>query len=302
LRLTIRVKLYLRENQKTEQVGKTYEDKLVEDRQGIDISMPDVEVVSKEVSVDENMEAEGEGVVRTPSVITDEGNEEQIDYGTDWENETKKFQSMYDKQKAEYDSLQSQVQQMEPLKQLQNVLESRPDVVEAIQERLQGKPTTSNETIQPDNQVDESSFDPWEAYYKPDSPSYKLRVEKEKALVNEAVTEQMAGIQSQVAMQNLKGELKSKYGMEDDSEIEEFINFAMTPRDQLPVELLLNVYRQHYNKGVNAPSSENIQAVANTQAMPKSAGVLQGGEPSVKSEVDVSWDRILKAGNAGRLL
>jgi hypothetical protein len=290
------------ENQKTEQVGKTYEDKLVEDRQGIDISMPDVEVVSKEVSVDENMEAEGEGVVRTPSVITDEGNEEQIDYGTDWENETKKFQSMYDKQKAEYDSLQSQVQQMEPLKQLQNVLESRPDVVEAIQERLQGKPTTSNETIQPDNQVDESSFDPWEAYYKPDSPSYKLRVEKEKALVNEAVTEQMAGIQSQVAMQNLKGELKSKYGMEDDSEIEEFINFAMTPRDQLPVELLLNVYRQHYNKGVNAPSSENIQAVANTQAMPKSAGVLQGGEPSVKSEVDVSWDRILKAGNAGRLL
>ena len=290
------------EDQKTEQVGKTYEDKLVEDRQGIDISMPDVEVVSKEVSVDENMEAEGEGVVRTPSVITDEGNEEQIDYGTDWENETKKFQSMYDKQKAEYDSLQSQVQQMEPLKQLQNVLESRPDVVEAIQERLQGKPTTSNETIQPDNQVDESSFDPWEAYYKPDSPSYKLRVEKEKALVNEAVTEQMAGIQSQVAMQNLKGELKSKYGMADDSEIEEFINFAMTPRDQLPVDLLIDVYRQHYNKGVNAPSSENIQAVANTQAMPKSAGVLQGGEPNVKSEVDVSWDRILKAGNAGRLL
>jgi len=273
------------EDQKTEQVGKTYEDKLVEDRQGIDISMPDVEVVSKEVSVDENMEAEGEGVVRTPSVITDEGNEEQIDYGTDWENETKKFQSMYDKQKAEYDSLQSQVQQMEPLKQLQNVLESRPDVVEAIQERLQGKPTTSNETIQPDNQVDEASFDPWEAYYKPDSPSYKLRVEKEKALVNEAVSEQMAGIQSQVAMQNLKGELKSKYGMADDNEIDEFINFAMTPRDQLPVELLINVYRQHYNKGVNAQPSENLQAVTETQSIPMSAGVLQGGEPKVKSEV-----------------
>ena len=290
------------EDQKTEQVGRTYEDKLVDERQGIDISMPDVEVVSKEVSVDENMEANSEESIRKPSVISDEGNEGQVDYGTDWENETKKFQSMYDKQKADYDSLQSQVQQMEPLKQLQNVLESRPDVVEAIQERLQGKPTTSNEAAQSDNQVDESSFDPWEAYYKPDSPSYKLRVEKEKALVNEAVTEQMAGIQSQVAMQNLKGELKSKYGMEDDSEIEEFINFAMTPRDQLPVELLLNVYRQHYNKGVNAPSSENIQAVANTQAMPKSAGVLQGGEPSVKSEVDVSWDRILKAGNAGRLL
>ena len=291
------------EDQATEKnVGKTYEDKLTEERQGIDISMPDVEIVSKETPVDENMEAEGEGVIRTPSLVTDEGNEEGVDYGTDWENETRKFQSMYDKQKAEYDSLQSQVNQLEPLKQLQNVLESRPDVVQAIQERLEGKPTSNNETIQPDNQVDESSFDPWEAYYKPDSPSYKLRVEKEKALVNEAVSEQMAGIQSQVAMQNLKGELKSKYGMEDDTEIDEFINFAMSPRDQLPVELLINVYRQHYNKGVNAPSSENIQAVTETQAIPKSAGVLQGGDPQVKSEVDVSWDRILKAGNAGRLL
>ena len=291
------------EDQATEKkVGKTYEDKLTEERQGIDISMPDVEIVSKETPVDENMEAEGEGVIRTPSLVTDEGNEEGVDYGTDWENETRKFQSMYDKQKAEYDSLQSQVNQLEPLKQLQNVLESRPDVVQAIQERLEGKPTSNNETIQPDNQVDESSFDPWEAYYKPDSPSYKLRVEKEKALVNEAVSEQMAGIQSQVAMQNLKSELKSKYGMEDDTEIDEFINFAMSPRDQLPVELLINVYRQHYNKGVNAPSSENIQAVTETQAIPKSAGVLQGGDPQVKSEVDVSWDRILKAGNAGRLL
>ena len=291
------------EDQATEKkVGKTYEDKLAEEREGIDISMPDVEIVSKETPVDENMEAEGEGVIRTPSLVTDEGNEEGVDYGTDWENETRKFQSMYDKQKAEYDSLQSQVNQLEPLKQLQNVLESRPDVVQAIQERLEGKPTSNNETIQPDNQVDESSFDPWEAYYKPDSPSYKLRVEKEKALVNEAVSEQMAGIQSQVAMQNLKGELKSKYGMEDDTEIDEFINFAMSPRDQLPVELLINVYRQHYNKGVNAPSSENIQAVTETQAIPKSAGVLQGGDPQVKSEVDVSWDRILKAGNAGRLL
>ena len=290
------------ENQKTEPIGKTYEDKLVEEREGIDISMPDVEVVSKEYPAVEELEAQGEGLDRSPSVISAEGNEDSIDYGTDWENETKKFQSMYDRQKSEYDSLQSQVQQMEPLKQLQNVLESRPDIVQTIQEKLQGKPIKNNETIQPDNQVDEASFDPWEAYYKTDSPSFKLREEKETALVNKAVTEQMAGIQSQVAMQNLKGELKSKYGMENDSEINEFIDFAMTPRDQLPVDFLINVYRQFYNKGVNAPSSENIQAVTNTQAMPKSAGVLQGGEPSVKSEVDVSWDRILKAGNAGRLL
>jgi hypothetical protein len=291
------------EDQTTEKkVGKTYEDKLAEERKGIDISMPDVEVVSKEQPVDENMEADGEAVTRAPSEITAEGVEDEVDYGTDWEVESRKFQSMYDKQKSEYDSLQSQVQQLEPLKQLQSVLESRPDVVQAIQEKLEGKPTSNNEAASTENSVDETSFDPWEAYYKPDSPSYKLRVEKEKALVNEAVSEQMAGIQSQVAMQNLKSELKSKYNMTDDNEIDQFINFAMTPREQLPVDFLINVYKQFYNKGTNAPSSENIQAVADTQAMPKSAGVLQGGDPQVKSEVDVSWDRILKAGNAGRLL
>lgn len=291
------------EDQTTEKkVGKTYEDKLAEERKGIDISMPDVEVVSKEQPVDENMEADGEAVTRAPSEITAEGVEDEVDYGTDWEVESRKFQSMYDKQKSEYDSLQSQVQQLEPLKQLQSVLESRPDVVQAIQEKLEGKPTSNNEAASAENSVDETSFDPWEAYYKPDSPSYKLRVEKEKALVNEAVSEQMAGIQSQVAMQNLKSELKSKYNMTDDNEIDQFINFAMTPREQLPVDFLINVYKQFYNKGTNAPSSENIQAVADTQAMPKSAGVLQGGDPQVKSEVDVSWDRILKAGNAGRLL
>jgi|TARA_R110000822_G_C15307661_1_gene492547 hypothetical protein len=291
------------EDQTTEKkVGKTYEDKLADERQGIDISMPDVEIVSKEVPVDENMEPQGEGVERTPSIISDEGNEEEVNYATDWENESRKFQSMYDKQKADYDSLQGQVQNLEPLKQLQSVLESRPDVVQAIQERLEGKPASNNEAQSAENSVDESSFDPWEAYYKPESPSYKLRVDKEKALVNEAVSEQMAGIQSQVAMQNLKSELKSKYDMTDDNEIDQFINFAMTPREQLPVDFLINVYKQFYNKGTNAPSSENIQAVADAQAMPRSAGVLQGGDPQVKSEVDVSWDRILKAGNSGRLL
>ena len=291
------------EDQTTEKkAGKTYEDKLADERQGIDISMPDVEIVSKEVPVDENMEPQGEGFERTPSVISDEGNEEEVNYATDWENESRKFQSMYDKQKADYDSLQGQVQNLEPLKQLQSVLESRPDVVQAIQERLEGKPASNNEAQSAENSVDESSFDPWEAYYKPESPSYKLRVGKEKALVNEAVSEQMAGIQSQVAMQNLKSELKSKYDMTDDNEIDQFINFAMTPREQLPVDFLINVYKQFYNKGTNAPSSENIQAVADAQAMPRSAGVLQGGDPQVKSEVDVSWDRILKAGNSGRLL
>ena len=36
------------EDQTTEKVGNTYEDKLVQDRKGLDVTMPDVEVVSNE--------------------------------------------------------------------------------------------------------------------------------------------------------------------------------------------------------------------------------------------------------------
>ena len=290
------------EDQATQSTEQTYEDRLARDNEGMSISMPDVEMVSDESPQDVKEEVDEQGH-KKPTEIVAENDESQVDYGTDWEQETRKFQSMYDRQKADYASLEKQVESLEPLKQLQQVLESRPDVVQALQDKLQNKPVSGDTSSSPtDNTVDEASFDPWEAYYKTDSPSYKLRVEKEKALVNEAVSEQMAGIQSQVAMQNLKSELKSKYNMTDDNEIDQFINFAMTPREQLPVDFLINFYKQFYNKGTNAPSSENIQAVADAQAMPRSAGVLQGGEPKVKSELDVSWDRILKAGNAGRLL
>ena len=290
------------EDQATQSTEQTYEDRLARDNEGMSISMPDVEMVSDESPQDVKEEVDEQGH-KKPTEIVAENDESQVDYGTDWEQETRKFQSMYDRQKADYASLEKQVESLEPLKQLQQVLESRPDVVQALQDKLQNKPVSGDTSSSPtDNTVDEASFDPWEAYYKTDSPSYKLRVEKEKALVNEAVSEQMAGIQSQVAMQNLKSELKSKYNMTDDNEIDQFINFAMTPREQLPVDFLINVYKQFYNKGTNAPSSENIQAVADAQAMPRSAGVLQGGDPQVKSEVDVSWDRILKAGNSGRLL
>ena len=111
------------ENQTTEKVGNTYEERLEQDRKGIDISMPDVEVVSNEPQEQVAKEPQQEEY-RAPSEITAEGNEEQIDYATDWEQESRKFQSMYDKQKADFDTLSSQIQ---PLQQLQSVLESRPD-------------------------------------------------------------------------------------------------------------------------------------------------------------------------------
>ena len=151
----------------------------VNTREGLDVSMPDVELASDVPNVQDAVVNEANK--RPPNLITKEGDESQIDYGTDWENETRKFQSMYDKQKADYESLKSQYEELAPMQDLRKVLDERPDVVELMRNKLEGRPV--QETIQQQDDtdtVDESSFDPWEAYYKPESPSYKMRMTQER--------------------------------------------------------------------------------------------------------------------------
>ena len=268
-------------------------------REGLDVSMPDVELASEIPSVQDSVIDEGNK--RIPNLITKEGDESEVNFATDWEGETRKFQSMYDKQKADYEKLQGDYQNLKPMSELQQVLESRPDVVEAMRDKLEGK--NSQETIReqddPDT-VDESSFDPWEAYYKPESASYKMRTSQEKALVDEAVGKHMSQLQGQVALQNLRSELSNSYDMQDEKDINDFIEFATTPRDQLPIELLIDVYRKYYNKGTDN-ISPNMEAVKAAQSIPRTAGILQGGETPRKSEQDSAWDRILQAGQAGRI-
>tara|TARA_R100000315_G_scaffold61133_1_gene39015 strand:- start:524 stop:1396 length:873 start_codon:yes stop_codon:yes gene_type:complete len=271
----------------------------VNTREGLDVSMPDVELASDVPNVQDAVVNEANK--RAPNLITKEGDESQIDYGTDWENETRKFQSMYDKQKSDYESLKSQYEELAPMQDLRKVLDERPDVVELMRNKLEGRPV--QETIQQQDDtdtVDESSFDPWEAYYKPESPSYKMRMTQEKALVDEAVGQHMSQLQGQVALQNLRNELSSNYNMQDEKDVNEFIEFATTPRDQLPMDLLIDVYRKYYNKGADN-TSPNMEAVKATQSIPKTAGILQGGEPPQKNEQDSAWDRILQAGQAGRI-
>ena len=282
------------EDQKQEETGaQSYEEALSSENPNERVQLANVDEFASDVPTEEVTPD-----TKPPSVLTDEGNEGGIDYGTDWEAEAKKFQSMYDKQKSDYDALNGQAEDLSQLRELKDVLEQRPAVVDAIRERLAGDASPKGDT----EHVDESSFDPWEAYYKPESPSYKMRMAQEKALVDEAVGGHMAELQGQVAMQNLKNELKSNYNMDDEAEIQKFIEFATVPRDELPIDLLIDVYRKHYNKGTEAPPSENLEAARTTQTIPRSAGVLQGGEPAPKqNEQDAAWDRIIKASNSGRI-
>jgi len=142
------------------------------------------------------------------------------------------------------------------------------------------------------------NFDPWDAYYKPDSESYKFRVSQEKKLVHETVDNELAKLQNQMAMNNLKSELVSKHNLGAD-DAERFLQFATTPKANLPIETLIKVWKE--NEGKGAQVSENMEVVKKTKSIPKPAGVLQGGQQPQKSEADQVWDRVMNAGRIGRI-
>ena len=222
-------------------------------------------------------------------------NEPQGEQSADWKEETKKFQSMYDKRDADYKRLEGEVGQY---RKLGEMLKNRPDVLAAMKSKLTGEQGASTKKNEP--KLDEGSFDPWEAYYKPDSDSYKMRVKESQKMVNSAVGQQMARFQTQVGMNNLKGELAANYNMTDPQEQKEFMDFAMRPRDQIPLDMLINVYREHKGQAQQvAGSNENIEAVRKTQDIPKSAGILQGAKPEQKSNMDSMWSGVLNADRVG---
>ena len=204
-------------------------------------------------------------------------------------DDAKKFQSMYDKRTAEYEKLNYEVEELRKYKQLGEVLEQRPDVVEAMRNTLSGNEASKEEAPK----VTEDSFDPWEAYYKPGSPSYEMRVNQEKALVNEAVQQQFSGLQQQMAVNNLRQDLSSKYGFEDPAMADDFIQFATTPREELPLELLVDVYRKH--KGGEQKVSQNLEAVQRTRNIAPTAGIVQGAAPEKPKEIDDVWSGVMGA-------
>jgi hypothetical protein len=214
----------------------------------------------------------------------------------DWQGESKKFQSMYDRQTADYDTLKSQTAKYA---QLAKMLESRPDVVSAMRDTLAGKAQKKEEP-----KVDADSFDPWEAYSDPGSESYRLRQKENAKMVNGAVKKQMAGLQMQMGMQNLKGELESKYGMKDQSEVNDFMKFAMTPKDKIPIDTLVDVYRKNKGAGQQRTgANENLEATQRSQGIPKSAGILQGAKPErSKNDSNTLFDRLLKSSGSGSRL
>ena len=245
-----------------------------------------------EDTMHENTTIEGvEGEVLEQVVEPEQVGAEPQPAGEEVVDESKKFQSMYDKKSADYEKLNKEVEELRKYEQLGKVLEERPDVVDAMRNTLSGNTASKKE----EPKVAEDSFDPWEAYYKPGSPSYEMRVEQEKAVAQQAVQEQMAGFQQQMAINNLKQDLANKHGMTDPNMAEDFIQFATTPREELPLDLLVDVYRKH--KGGESKVSPNLEAVQKTKTIPTSAGVVHGSASDKPNELDDVWKGVMSMSN-----
>jgi len=245
---------------------------------------------------------EQEQVVEQDPIVASTGAEETIsveanepegvessEVAVDWEAEAKKFQSMYDKKVVEHDTLSHE---SKDLMQLRDVLNQKPELVDIIEENLAGKSSSEGSKEVPE------TFDPWDAYYKPESESYQFRVSQEKKLVHETVDNELAKLQNEMAMNNLQTELVAEHDMSK-SEAQQFLSFATTPKANLPIETLINVWKE--SRGTSSKPNQNKEAVKAAKSVPKPAGVLQGGDQPQKSEKDQAWDRIVQAGSFGRL-
>jgi hypothetical protein len=214
--------------------------------------------------------------------------------GPDWEGETKKFQSMYDRSQSEVDRLKK----LEPIGDL---LESRPDLVQVLQDKIANPNGASEQTAQ----LDESDFNPWDAYYKPDSPSYKHRVTKEQETVGSAVNQirsefaqREADTQQRQFLNATVNELRSKHSM-NDNQVSQFLEWSAQPKEAVGLGNLVKLWKDVH--GAPARGQTSIDAVKAVQQIPQSAGVLQGQPAQVVSDDDKVFDRVLSASKQGRL-
>ena len=203
---------------------------------------------------------------------------------TDWESEARKFQSLYDKAQSENDKYKGV---MTALAEKQ------------LQEQGYGDGVNQNSSSEPS--LSEDEFNPWDAYYKPDSASYKYRVSQEQRSVSEAVNQQLGQMNEQIMINNTVSELKNKYKL-NENEVNQFMEFATRPTEQLSLDTLVKVWRGSTGNVKRPEVRNSVEAAKAAKQAPRSPGALQGAPPAVKDEFDEMWDGVKKAGGMGSRL
>ena len=211
----------------------------------------------------------------------------------DYEAESKKFQSMYDRSQAENSRLQQGAQILE-------LLEKRPDLVQTLENGI-ANPQTEKKN---EPAVEKDDFNPWDAFTDESSDSGKYVNNKINTLVNQRLNSVMADqqrrMQSEMQMNNTVNELRRNYKMSD-NDIQDFLQFTTKPKEQVGLNNLVKLWQM---QGRN-PSANNdtLEAVNAAKQAPRTAGVLQGQPPiSNKTEVDQVWDSLVAAGGRNNVL
>ena len=211
-----------------------------------------------------------------------EPDNQEIDLSSDvpQEDDARKFQSMYDKAQAELDKVK-------PVAQL---FQENPELVDVVRNHLSGGKGQDKENIK----INEEEFNPWDAHTNPSSKSYQLREQEIEKAVSSKMQDYMGRIEAQRSIDTLKLRAQTDYKLSND-DANEFVEFVTKPKEQLPLETLFAVWNTNKNGMIRA--NKNIESVKKTQQRPKSAGLVQGGEPPQLSDNDNMWKNILKAGN-----
>jgi hypothetical protein len=191
------------------------------------------------------------------------------------EDEVKKWQSMYDKAQADNTKMQT-----------------------ALTDYLSSQQQTQQQPQQQVPQITEDEFNPWDAYYKPDSPSYKMRVQSESTLVHSVLDNEIQRLEGNMAMSNTRNELRQSHNM-NDNDINEFMDFISQPKDSVPVSSLVKLWRDTNGRNDRAP---NVAIPQTKQQAPRTAGTQNNQGPVRKSDQSKAWENILNASSiTGRL-
>jgi len=220
------------------------------------------------------------------SIGQDEGETSEVN----WEEQAKYFQS-------EKDKLYSENQSLKQYEEVGKFLESRPDIVQNIEQQIGGgQPKQQQVSLKPDE------FDPWEAYNDPTSASYKFRMQELQQTINGAVNQATQGIRQESGRANLNAQLKAK-GMNDE-QVQSFFDFADKHPSEYGLDNVIKMWQAVNSAPVSQGQPSPLDQVRNVQSQPQQVGgVLQGEKPQMpKSDADDMWDSIVAAGGRTNVL
>ena len=225
----------------------------------------------EEQQPDQGQELSGEQEVQEPQ----EMQQDETVEASPLEDEVKKWQSMYDKAQADNTKMQT-----------------------ALTDYLSSQQQAQQQPQQQAPQITEDEFNPWDAYYKPESPSYKMRVHSESNLVHSVLDNEIQRLEGNMAMSNTRNELRQSHNM-NDNDINEFMDFISQPKDSVPVSSLVKLWRDTNGRNDKAP---NVAIPQTKQQAPRTAGTQNNQGPVRKSDQSKAWESILNASSiTGRL-